>query len=242
MTELVVHRLPSVASTQDLAHDLAGQGAPAGTVVVATEQGRGRGTRGRPWSSAAGGLWLTVILRPETPPSLEGLSLRVGLRVAAVLDPLATVPIRLKWPNDLIALDRKLGGILCEARWIGDRPGWVAVGIGVNVANPIPPELATLAVRLGDLGFAGEPGDLAESVARAVIAAGAAGGALESGEMADFDRRDWLRGRRVDLPVAGTAAGLAPDGRLIVVADDGARRLVAAPVSVPDLAPGSGSR
>lgn len=242
MSAPVFHRFASLASTQDLAHELAGQGAPAATVVVASEQTKGRGTRGREWSSGAGGLWLTVILRPTAPPALEGLSLRVGMRLAAALEAAAGVPIGVKWPNDLIARDRKLAGILCEARWLGDRPGWVAVGVGVNVANPIPSELADQAIRLADLGYSAGPETLAETTAAAVIAAGDAGGSLSDAELAEFDRRDWLRGRQVAQPVPGTVAGLAPDGRLVVLGADGARRLVAAPVSLPGLAPGGGSR
>ncbi|MGE3618000.1 MAG: biotin--[acetyl-CoA-carboxylase] ligase, partial [Gemmatimonadales bacterium] len=136
---MTVHRLDRVGSTQDEAHRLAAEGAPAGTVVVAAEQDQGRGTRGREWTSGRGGLWLTAILRPREAPLLEGLSLRIGLALAPVLEAVAPGGlIQLKWPNDLVAANRKLGGILCEARWVGDRPGWVAVGVGINVRNPLP--------------------------------------------------------------------------------------------------------
>src|SRR4051794_17490868 len=110
----------------DRLHELAEQKAPAGTAVVAEGQTGGRGARGRPWHSPPGGLWLSVLYRPPAPGGLELLSLRLGLLVAAELEAaIPGLPVMLKWPNDLMLRDRKLGGILCEARWQGEAPGWI---------------------------------------------------------------------------------------------------------------------
>jgi len=144
-------RVARVGSTMDALHELAQAGAAAGTAVVAEEQGAGRGSRGRAWSSPPGGLWLSVLARPAS-TGLEVLSLRAGLAVAVLLDRLgAAGRVELKWPNDLMLDDRKVGGILCEARWQGGTLAWVAVGLGLNVTNAPPPELAATATHLASV-------------------------------------------------------------------------------------------
>lgn len=237
----MIHLLDRVGSTQDEIHRLAVDGAPHGTVVVAAEQTGGRGTRGRGWSSSRGGLWLTVLLRPAAPPVVEGLSLRVGLAVAALLDRFEGLRIALKWPNDLLQGGRKLGGILCEARWAGDRPEWVAVGLGLNVRNVLGPELAGQAVSLEALGVDVSADDLAGPAAAAILEAGARSGPLTAGETAAFAARDWLRGREVTAPVAGVVTGVGPDGLLLVRTPAGTVVAVAQSVTPAALAPPRGS-
>jgi BirA family biotin operon repressor/biotin-[acetyl-CoA-carboxylase] ligase len=112
MPELL--RFRAVHSTMDVLHDLAAEGAEAGTVVVADEQTGGRGSRGRGWRSPPGGLWLSALYRPGLAAGTELLSLRVGLAVAQAVEALATgLRVSIKWPNDLLLDGRKLGGILC---------------------------------------------------------------------------------------------------------------------------------
>ncbi|HEX6433245.1 MAG TPA: biotin--[acetyl-CoA-carboxylase] ligase, partial [Gemmatimonadales bacterium] len=159
-----------VASTMDLIHALAESGAEAGTVVVAGEQLEGRGSRNRPWHSPPGGLWLSALFRPRSAGAVEVMSLRVGLALAAALDQFAPSPVRLKWPNDLMLEDRKLGGILCEARWQGGTLSWVAVGVGLNVRNRIPAELRGFAASLAEESPGIQEGPLLDSVIAAVRA------------------------------------------------------------------------
>ena len=141
----------SLASTLDALHARAAQGAPAGTVVIAEEQTAGRGRDGRTWRSPAGGVWLALLIRTPT-PAVGALSLRVGLVLADVVDDMLEAPrAQLKWPNDILLESRKLAGTLCESRWQGDAPQWLAVGIGVNVVNEIPAELAGRAIALNEL-------------------------------------------------------------------------------------------
>ncbi|MDX2193142.1 MAG: biotin--[acetyl-CoA-carboxylase] ligase [Gemmatimonadales bacterium] len=167
----VTHRVGAVASTQDALHALAEGGAPSGTAVVAAVQGGGRGSRGRAWASPAGGLWLSVLVREEARPALEGLSLRAGLAVAGAIEALpGAPPVALKWPNDLLVGGRKLGGILCEARWSGDRFLWAVVGVGVNVANAIPEELAGRATALATHRPGSTPAELEPRVLAALRA------------------------------------------------------------------------
>src|SRR3954468_708598 len=113
-----VEVLETTTSTLDVAHRLAAEGAPAGTLILADEQTAGRGRDGKSWQSLPGaGLWLTLIERPEDSSGRGVLSLRIGLAAAEPLDRFAAEPIRLKWPNDLFVDGEKLAGILVEARW-----------------------------------------------------------------------------------------------------------------------------
>ncbi len=215
-------RLDSVPTTQDVVHQLAEEGAPTGTAVVARSQTGGRGSRGRQWSAPVGGLWLSVLCRPRGEATIEVLSLRVGLAVATALEAgRPAIQVRLKWPNDLLLGDRKVGGVLCEARWQGGAPAWVAVGVGVNVANPIPAELGAGAVALVEVAPDLLPGTLEPEVLVAIRTAGMATGPLAHTELSEYSSRDWLLGRALVAPVRGVASGLAPDGSLLVTLPDG---------------------
>lgn len=224
----MLHQHASLPSTQEEAHRLAAAGAPHGTAVVARIQTAGRGTRGRPWRSPAGGLWLSVVCRPDRAAPAAGFSVRIGLAAADGLEAEcpAAAPLALKWPNDLHLHGRKVAGILCEARWQGDTLGWIVAGIGVNVANAIPEELRGLAARLAEADPAITPERLAEPLARAVAAAGSRGGELSEVERRAFARRDTLRGRRLVRPLAGIADGIEANGALRIRQNDGATALV----------------
>ncbi|MBK8004121.1 MAG: biotin--[acetyl-CoA-carboxylase] ligase [Gemmatimonadetes bacterium] len=217
MAGALLSRQARVASTQDLIHALGDAGAPTGSAIVAEEQVGGRGSRGRTWASPPGGLWMSVLCRPASEVAAAVLSLRVGLAAAEVLEAQAPgATLALKWPNDLMLADRKLGGILCEARWQGGLLAWVAVGLGLNVANPLPAEVRDRAVALASVAPGLTPDVLAEPLRAAITQAGAATGPLTPDEVARYVARDWLRGRVLAEPVAGTGAGLAPDGALLV--------------------------
>ncbi len=222
-----IHYLDQTASTQDALHGLAADGAPTGTAVLAAEQTTGRGSRGRRWQSPRGGLWLSVLLRPSGPVGFEVLSLRVGLAVADVLAGIRSLPpVALKWPNDLMLHDRKLGGILCEARWQGESLGWVAVGLGINVTNAVPVDTTRLATRLADYGVETTARELAERIAHAIAGLGDRDTRLDPDELAAFTARDWLRGRELRAPLTGWAAGIDEDGALVVRRPDGAEERV----------------
>src|SRR3569833_2617721 len=91
-----------VGSTLDVAHELAADGAEAGTLIVANTQHAGRGRLGRTWRSEPGaGIWLSLIARPADASALEVLSLRVCLALAPALDPFTNETKQTKWPNDL---------------------------------------------------------------------------------------------------------------------------------------------
>lgn len=212
-----LYRVGRVGSTMDHLHRLAEQGAPEGSAVLAEAQTDGRGSRGRVWHSPPGGLWLSVLLRPASPAGVELLSLRLGLRTAEALEASASgLRVALKWPNDLMVDDRKLGGILCEARWQGESLAWVAAGLGLNVTNPIADDLRSSATALGQH----LPGasvetilpDLLDALRRPLPDADR----LSPDECRELGRRDWLLDRELLAPVAGQAAGIGPDGALLV--------------------------
>ena len=213
----------TLTSSLDAVHDLGAQGAPAGTVVLAEEQTAGRGRDGRTWRSPLGGVWLGILLRPPLPSS-GVLSLRIGLVLADVVE--ASIGVRpqslsgpragLKWPNDVLVEDRKVAGILCESRWQGDALQWLGVGIGINVANDIPAELAERAIALRELRPSVRRIDVLDQLVPALIRLAAHGARLTEFECAAFARRDWLRGRQIRTPLAGRAAGIRPDGALLV--------------------------
>jgi BirA family biotin operon repressor/biotin-[acetyl-CoA-carboxylase] ligase len=215
----------TVSSSLDAIHALAAQGAPAGTVVIAEEQTAGRGRDGRTWRSPIGGVWLAMLLRPPV-PAAGALALRVGLVLADVVDELLAAPrARLKWPNDVLVDDRKLAGILCESRWQGATPEWLGVGIGINVANEIPEELRHSAVALNELQLDVRRVDVLDRLVPALARCGTPSVGLTEQELAAFAARDWLRGRQLAQPTPGRAAGLAPDGALLVDAATGTVRV-----------------
>jgi BirA family biotin operon repressor/biotin-[acetyl-CoA-carboxylase] ligase len=200
----------------DVIHEMASEGAAPGTGVIAGEQLQGRGSRGRAWHSPIGGLWMSVVFRPPVVEGMEVISLRVGLAVVEAIQAGLPKPLQLKWPNDLMLEGRKVGGVLCEARWQGDSLGWVAVGVGINVQNRMPDELESAAVSLSEL----TPGITIEEVADPILAALRAldlgSGRLSPSELDRFSQRDWLRGRTIREPVAGKVTGVGEDGALLV--------------------------
>lgn len=210
----------TVDSTMDLAHALAESGAPAGTLVLADAQETGRGRQGRGWTSEPGkGIWMTLVERPDESSGVEVLSLRIGLAIAEALEPFASAPIRLKWPNDVFVSGGKLAGILSEGRWRSGRLDWLAIGIGVNVRPPA-------AVPVGATAGALRPGvsrlEVLASLLPTVRAAAAAYGPLDAGEVARFHARDLAVGRAVVSPGRGVVAGIDASGAVTVVGAAGA--------------------
>ena len=201
----------AVTSTLDVAHPLARDGAPAGTLILAERQTAGRGRGGRAWVSEEGaGIWLTLVAHPTDDAALDVLSLRVGLAAARALEAFTEFEVRVKWPNDLMLDDGKLGGILIESRWREERVDWVAIGIGINCR--VPQDISNArALRDGVSRV-----DVLGALVPAVRAAAAMRGALAAPELHDFERRDWARGRRCVAPVAGIVRGIDARGGLVV--------------------------
>lgn len=139
------------ASTNRTALRLAEEGAPEWTVVTAGHQTAGRGRLGRPWVDRPGqALMFSVVLRPPVEPGLAALvSLLAGTAMAQAARELGVRDAACKWPNDLLLEERKVGGILAEARTSGDRIDHLVLGIGVNLGDP--PEEVPDAGALGSI-------------------------------------------------------------------------------------------
>jgi BirA family biotin operon repressor/biotin-[acetyl-CoA-carboxylase] ligase len=199
-----------VGSTLDVAHALGERGEPAGTLVLADAQTAGRGRMGRSWRSDPGaGIWLTLLERPAGAESLGVLALRLALAVAPPLERFAGAATRLKWPNDVYVGERKLAGVLVEARWRGPRLDWVAIGVGGNVRPPADFDGA-------GLGPTAQRVDVLAAVVPALRAAARATGSLTDDELARFARRDLALGRGCTEPASGIVAGVRADGALLV--------------------------
>ncbi len=224
-----------IPSTQDRAIALARDGAAEGTRVVARVQSAGRGRLDHGWSSPPGGLYLSVVLAsPPDPPTL--LPLALGARLAEELGHRFGRALRVKWPNDVLALEdpphapRKLAGILID-RVPSPLLGWAAVaGIGVNVApepDAFPPELRREVARLSTATAPVRPGEVEELVVAAALAAARDLRAPERlGELhALLARLLYGVGRRatVDGQTVGRIVGLTEDGALEV--EEGGRRM-----------------
>jgi BirA family biotin operon repressor/biotin-[acetyl-CoA-carboxylase] ligase len=142
-----------LASTMDVAKDLARKGCPDFTTVIAGRQVSGRGRLKRAWHSDKGGLYFTVVLRPDLPPVLSfRVSFLASLTLARVLNEMFGVDARVKWPNDLLVDERKICGMLSELEAEADRVAFINVGIGINVNNDpsaIEPAATALKAILG---------------------------------------------------------------------------------------------
>jgi len=126
-----------IDSTNEEARRMAGAGEPGPVWITADRQSAGRGRRGRAWDSPSGNLAATLLLRPGKPPG-EAAQLSFVAALAAsdmVQSYAAQARIAVKWPNDILADDRKIAGILLESASGGGRLDWLAVGIGVNLAE-----------------------------------------------------------------------------------------------------------
>ena len=149
--------LESVDSTQNVAKDLALCGEAEGTMVLACTQTAGRGRYERSFDSGEGGVYFTLILRPQKPAACNAsLSVRVGEAVAKTLTKLFDLKTKIKEPNDVLAWDhkthkwKKICGILIETS-AGETDHWVLVGVGVNVNNRLPAALKDTAVSVKQL-------------------------------------------------------------------------------------------
>ena len=141
----VLHCFGEVTSTNDLAKQLAEEGAGHGEVVIAECQTAGRGRRGRGWVSPPGrNVTFSAVLRPELPPQrAPELTLVAAVALCHAVRR-AGVDAGIKWPNDLVAGGRKLCGILTELAADPDQVQWVVLGAGINVnatAADFPEEL-----------------------------------------------------------------------------------------------------
>lgn len=247
-TRIAVDVVDECESTSAALAARAEAGARSGAAIACELQTAGRGRRGAPWHSGLGtGLTFSLLWRFEHRGAMPGgLSLAVGVACARALESVGARGVTLKWPNDLLLGDGKLGGILVEAQAAGEHATDAVIGIGVNVRMPgrvrdaIPQQVADL-------------GDAGVRVSRNAIL-GALLATLDqalprferegfAAFRAEWTRRHAWQGRavRVVVPpsraVEGVAMGVAEDGALVIDTGRGVERFHSAEVTVRAVTP-----
>jgi len=131
-----IYHYQSVSSTMDIARELARKGAKDQSVVVAQSQEKGRGRLQRKWFSKQGGLYFTLILRPEIPAASGFLmNFVTATALAETIRELTGIEAMVKWPNDILVGTKKLSGMLSEMEAEAEMVTFVNIGIGINVNN-----------------------------------------------------------------------------------------------------------
>jgi BirA family biotin operon repressor/biotin-[acetyl-CoA-carboxylase] ligase len=230
-----IERHASLPSTSDRAIARAEAGEAPWCAVLAETQTAGRGRHGRRWISPPGNLYLSVLLDAQAAVP-GGLGLLAGVAIADALAPLlpASIALHLKWPNDLIADGRKLGGVLIEAGTRAGGASWAVAGIGVNLVAH-PDDTDRPATSFAALGVASPAPDiLADTILERLIAWSGRARAEGFGVIvAAWQRRAQPPGTAITVrlpagPVRGRYAGLDADGALLLSLEDGRMRRVVA--------------
>lgn len=226
----VVH-LDRTGSTNDRARELAGAGAPAGTVVVAERQTAGRGRQGRSWVAPAGrALTLSIVVRTDA-AAVELLPLVTAVAVCEACERVARVRCAVKWPNDVWIDQRKVAGILIEAR---PQEQWAVIGIGLNVdtaEGELGPDLRDTATSLRIAQGAPASRDEALTVLLERLAQWLP--ASRDRLLSAYRPRDALHGKTIAWiagaeQLEGEPRGIDDQGNLIVFTPDGAKHTLAA--------------
>ncbi len=222
-----------VDSTNDIALEWLHQGAPAGAVVVADEQIKGRGRLGRMWYAPPGSaLILSVVLRPAS-RHLPQVTMLGALAICEMLEQFGATDVSIKWPNDVQLGGRKVSGVLPEIAWNGREPEGVVLGMGINVR-----------IDFSDTDLAGRAVSIEPALGRSVDRMDLLVALLErvdywysrlgtDGLFAAWRGRLNVLGRFVSItnsgaPIEGFAESVDKDGALLVrVADGTVHRVIA---------------
>ena len=225
-----VHYLEEVVSTMATARDLARDGCPDFTVVIAGRQTGGRGRLQRRWDSQAGGLYFTLVIRPEIPPAWSyRYNFAASLELARTIRQMLDVQVDVKWPNDLLVNEKKVSGMLSEMEAEADRVTFINIGLGLNVNNVIAADVPNAASLSG---AAGKP------VSRKALLAAfldnyqkrISAGGLDS-VVAEWKKYTVTLNRAVTIEtpaetVSGTAVDVDAGGGLVLRLDSGEEKTV----------------
>ena len=133
-----IHFFEEVSSTNDVAKELASEGAPEWTTVVAEKQFNGRGRFGRKWVSPKGGLWFSLVLRPKI--NINEAFKLTSLTAVSIVNTLEKdyqIKAKIKWPNDIFVNGKKVCGVLTETASTDQVLDYVIIGIGINANNAL---------------------------------------------------------------------------------------------------------
>ena len=233
------HHFSSLDSTNTLAVHMAEQGAEHGTVIHADRQTGGRGRGGRRFESPAGGLYFSLILRPKLEPAdLPLITLAAGTGLCLSLREAVSVPVMMKWPNDLYLYERKLGGILTESGSIrAGKAEFVVIGVGLNLTTELKqfsPELQEKGISLAQIAVdIPETDNLLPLFVNELQRAAQRLANDKAQLLADWREFDYLQGRalryvRHEGEIAATGIGLAEDGQYIILDAQGIEHRVTA--------------
>ncbi len=233
-----IHLLREVASTNTLAMELAANGTPEGTVVIAETQTGGKGRRGRTWVSPKGNLYLSVVLRPNIPMHKAPLITLMGaVAVASAIRKTCGLEAGIKWPNDILISGRKVSGLLTEMSAEQDRIRYIVLGIGVDVnmeMGELPPEVRGLTTTLAaEVEAKINRTALLQQLLRDLESWYKKFLTNDEDVLEEWKKLNLTIGNRVAVSGAGEslqglAQGVDNEGRLIVRCDDGTIHTVAA--------------
>jgi BirA family transcriptional regulator, biotin operon repressor / biotin---[acetyl-CoA-carboxylase] ligase len=237
----------SIASTNTALRGRPGPKSGASEVLLAEYQSAGRGRRGRAWLAPPGGaICLSLSWTfPAVPPDLGALGLVIGVCALRALHEVGVRGTGLKWPNDLLVGERKLGGVLIDLRAESSGPAYVVIGIGLNVAlgAGVLKKIAAAGLPATDLVSAGLAAPSRNRVAAGLISHCIDGLiAFERAGLKPFLEEwrsvDALRGRAVDVKAVegvsarGLARGIDVHGALMVETSQGLERFISGDVTV----------
>jgi BirA family biotin operon repressor/biotin-[acetyl-CoA-carboxylase] ligase len=144
----LVH-LPSVSSTNNYAKTLAKENESEGTIILSDIQLKGRGRKQRSWVSPKNGLWFSIILRPNIPPTdAMKITMCAACALTEAIKQKTNLNPSIKWPNDILINNKKACGILTELSAEIDTINYLIIGIGLNTNNQLPGDLRGLATSL----------------------------------------------------------------------------------------------
>lgn len=226
--------LDTVDSTNTYAKELARNGAPEGTVVIANQQTGGRGRLGRSFSSPAGmGIYMSLILRPDClPEELMHLTCAAGVAAGDAIVNIGCPMPGIKWTNDLVLHRRKLGGILTELSVdpLTQKVEWAVIGIGINCCQTdFPEEIRQIAISL-EISPSGRT-QLAAALICSLYSMRQQLFTAKDGIMEDFRHRCITIGQRISILRGdevrhGKAVDVDNNGGLVVVFPDGHRETI----------------
>lgn len=218
-----------IDSTNDEAERQRVEGQQAPFVVIAGEQTKGRGRMGRQWhSSAEGNAYLSFGFQPQLPPQrMQTFTLWIGMKLCAFLNEHTGLPLQIKWPNDLMLHEKKVGGILTEAHVEMEQTRDLVLGLGVNVncnCGAWPDELREKATSLSEM--LNKPLVLNALIAGLIQTCLAAYDTFTQGSVSDILCTCWhdydlMRGKLVKVKsgkeiFAGIAEGINENGELLL--------------------------
>ncbi|MDW7775926.1 MAG: biotin--[acetyl-CoA-carboxylase] ligase [Methanosarcinales archaeon] len=225
-----IYYFDEIDSTNRKARELA-PGCPDGTIILAERQSEGRGRMGKEWYSPQGGIWLSIILKPDiSPEHIYRLTLVAGVAVVETLVDMG-IAAQIKWPNDILINEKKVCGILTEVDAEMDAVNFVIVGIGINAnieLDMLPPLFGVHSTSLKSA--AGSAINRVELVQRLLERFEQDYGTFMSGDFDSILKR-WREhsatlNRRVRIvtrfrTIVGEAVGIDHDGALVVEMEDG---------------------